>query len=526
MPDEHSVQIIGPVPAAYAEVVSHDALGFVAELHRNFETTRRRLLQARTRRQAEIDAGATPDFLVETRGVREGDWRVPPAPADLSNRRVEITGPSSNRRMVINALNCGAQVYMTDFEDAHSPAWVPTLDGQLNVRDAYRRTIRDEAPDGRQYQLNEQTATLCVRPRGLHLMERHMLVDGEPVAGSFFDFGLTVYHNHVAQQSHGTGPYYYLPKLQSYLEARLWNDVFNYAEDRLDMPRGAISPTVLIEHILAAFEMEEILYELRERPAGLNLGRWDYIFSVIKVFNKRPDMVFPDRSQVTMATHFLTSAAQLLVNTCHRRGAHALGGMSAFIPRRDDEAANAAAFAQVQSDKQREADQGFDGAWIAHPGLVAPVLDVFQAAFSGDNQLGVIPEVRIAPDDLLTVPEGQITEAGLRNNISVALQYVDAWTRGNGAVAIYGLMEDAATAEISRSQLWQWVHQGSSLDDGRPITAALYRQVRAEEVAALIQQRGSENPGALDKAVELLDEIVLADDFVEFLTLPGYRYLD
>ena len=523
---DSNVQILGPVPAQYAEVVTDEALGFVAELHRNFETTRRRLMDARKRRQAEIDGGATPDFLTETRGVREGDWRVQPAPADMTNRRVEITGPSSNRRMVINALNCGAQVYMTDFEDAHSPAWLPTLDGQLNVRDAYRRTISDETADGRRYQLNDETATLCVRPRGLHLMERHVLVDGEAVAGSFFDFGLTIYHNRVAQQSHGTGPYYYLPKLQSYLEARLWNDVFNYAEERLDISHGSISPTVLIEHILAAFEMEEILYEFRERPAGLNLGRWDYIFSVIKVFNNRPDMVFPDRAQVTMATHFLTSAAHLLVNTCHRRGAHALGGMSAFIPRRDDEAANEAAFAQVRSDKQREADQGFDGAWVAHPGLVPPVLDVFQSAFSTDNQLSVIPEVRIAPDDLLAVPEGQITEAGLRNNVSVALQYVDAWTRGNGAVAIYGLMEDAATAEISRSQLWQWLKHGASLDDGRPVTGELYRQVRAEEAAALVSQRGQNNAGALDKAVELLDEIVLSEDFVEFLTLPGYRYLD
>ena len=329
---DNNVQILGPVPTQYAAVVTPDALEFVAELHRNFETSRRRLMEARTRRQAEIDGGATPDFLIETRAVREGDWRVQPAPSDLTNRRVEITGPSSNRRMVINALNCGAQVYMTDFEDAHSPAWLPTLDGQLNVRDAYRRTISDEAADGRQYRLNDETATLCVRPRGLHLMERHVLVDGEPVAGSFFDFGLTIFHNSTAQQSHGTGPYYYLPKLQSYLEARLWNDVFNYAEDRLNIPRGTISPTVLIEHILAAFEMEEILYEFHERPAGLNLGRWDYIFSVIKVFNNRPDMVFPDRAQVTMATHFLTSAAHLLVNTCHRRGAHALGGMSAFIP--------------------------------------------------------------------------------------------------------------------------------------------------------------------------------------------------
>ena len=526
MAEDSSIQILGPAPAEYADIVSDDALGFVAELHRNFEAERRRLLAARARRQAEIDAGAQPDFLPETRRVREGDWRVAAAPADLANRRVEITGPSSNRRMVINALNCGAPVYMTDFEDAHSPAWLPTLDGQRNVRDAYRRTISDAAADGRQYRLNERIATLCVRPRGLHLMERHLLVDGAPAAGSFFDFGLAVYHNHLAQRSHGTGAYYYLPKLQSHLEARLWNDVFRYTEQRLGIAAGSISPTVLIEHILVAFEMEEILYELRERPAGLNLGRWDYIFSVIKVFNKRPDMVFPDRAQVTMATDFLTAAAQLLVNTCHRRGAHALGGMSAFIPRRDDEAANAAAFAQVRSDKQREAEQGFDGAWIAHPGLVQPVLDVFQAAFDGDNQLGVIPEVRIAPDDLLAVPEGQITEAGLRNNVSVALQYIDAWTRGNGAVAIYGLMEDAATAEISRSQLWQWRRHGAALADGRAVTAELYRRIRAEEAAALAQQRGADNVGALDKAVELLDELVLADDFVEFLTLPGYRYLD
>ena len=521
-----SIQILGPVPAQYAEILTDDALEFVAELHRNFETPRRRLMDARARRQAEIDAGAAPDFLPETRSVREGDWRVLPAPPDLANRRVEITGPSSSRRMVINALNCGAHVYMTDFEDAHSPAWLPTLDGQLNVRDAYRRTISDQAADGRRYRLNDATATLCVRPRGLHLMERHLLVDGEPVAGSFFDFGLTIYHNHIAQRSHDTGPYYYLPKLQSYLEARFWNDVFNFAEARLGIPRGTVSPTVLIEHILAAFEMEEILYEFRERPAGLNLGRWDYIFSVIKVFNNRADMVFPDRAQVTMATHFLTSAARLLVNTCHRRGAHALGGMSAFIPRRDDPDANEAAFAQVRSDKQREADQGFDGAWVAHPGLVPPVLDVFLSAFPDDNQLSVIPEVRIAPDDLLAVPDGEITEAGLRNNISVALQYIDAWTRGNGAVAIYGLMEDAATAEISRSQLWQWVKHGASLNDGRPITADLYRQTRAQEAAALLRQRGQDNPGALDKAVALLDEIVLSDDFIEFLTLPGYRYLD
>jgi malate synthase len=521
-----NIKVLGRVDSDVADILSPEALDFVAGLAREFEPTRRSLMRARALRQWEIDEGLDPDFLPETRGIREGAWRVTSAPKDLLDRRVEITGPSSTRNMVINALNSGAQVYMTDFEDAHSPAWRPTLEGQVNVRDACAGTISYTNQEGREYSLNDSIATLCVRPRGWHLVERHLIVDGQPVSASLFDFGLAFFHNARVTLDRGSGPYFYLPKMESHLEARLWNAVFDYSEAQLGVPHGSIKCTVLIEHILAAFEMEEILYELRERPAGLNLGRWDYIFSVIKVFNKRADMVFPDRAQVTMATHFLTSAAQLLVNTCHRRGAHALGGMSAFIPRRDDETANDAAFAQVRADKQREAGQGFDGAWIAHPGLVAPVQDVFQAAFSGDNQLGVIPEVRIAPDDLLEVPEGQITEAGLRNNVSVALQYIDAWTRGNGAVAIYGLMEDAATAEISRSQLWQWLHHGSSLDDGRPITAELYRQVRAQEAAALVEQRGQDNPGALDKAVELLDEIVLSDEFVEFLTLPGYRYLD
>jgi malate synthase len=521
-----NIKVLGRVDSDVADILSPEALDFVAGLAREFEPTRRSLMRARALRQWEIDEGLDPDFLPETRGIREGAWRVTSAPKDLLDRRVEITGPSSTRNMVINALNSGAQVYMTDFEDAHSPAWRPTLEGQVNVRDACAGTISYTNQEGREYSLNDSIATLCVRPRGWHLVERHLIVDGQPVSASLFDFGLAFFHNARVTLDRGSGPYFYLPKMESHLEARLWNAVFDYSEAQLGVPHGSIKCTVLIEHILAAFEMEEILYELRERPAGLNLGRWDYIFSVIKVFNKRADMVFPDRAQVTMATHFLTSAAQLLVNTCHRRGAHALGGMSAFIPRRDDAAANEAAFAQVRSDKQREADQGFDGAWIAHPGLVEPVLDVFQSAFARDNQLSVIPEVRIAPDDLLAVPEGQITEAGLRNNVSVALQYIDAWTRGNGAVAIYGLMEDAATAEISRSQLWQWLHHGSSLDDGRPITAELYRQVRAQEAAALVEQRGQDNPGALDKAVELLDEIVLSDEFVEFLTLPGYRYLD
>lgn len=521
-----NIQVLGNVGPDVQEILSPEALEFVADLAREFESTRRQLLETRAQRQAEIDAGQYPDFLPDTRQIREGDWRVPPAPRDLANRRVEITGPSSNRRMVINALNSGAQVYMTDFEDAHSPAWTPTLNGQLNVRDAVRGTITDTNPDGRQYRLNEETATLCIRPRGLHLMERHVLVDGQPVAGSFFDFGLSIFHNAQAQLERGTGPYFYLPKLQSHQEARLWNSLFNFAEERLGLPRGVISPTVLIEHILAAFEMEEILYELRERPSALNLGRWDYIFSYIKVFSQQSASVFPDRSQVTMATHFLTSAAELLVNTCHRRGAHALGGMSAFIPRRDDADANERALGQVRADKQRESSQGFDGAWVAHPGLVSPVLEVFQEGFTGDNQLAKIPEVKVGAGDLLSVPQGEITEAGLRNNISVNLQYIDSWIQGNGAVAIYGLMEDAATAEISRAQLWQWVKHGATTADGRRIDPALYRDLRADEVGKLLNARTPERVGELDKAVELLDDLVTAPTFAEFLTVPGYRYLE
>ena len=519
------VLVIGSVPQEFEDILSEEALSFVADLARNFEHERRALMRNRSERQAAIEAGELPGFLAETREVREGDWSIPPAPKDLSNRRVELTGPSSNRRMVINALNSGAQVYMTDFEDAHCPSWRQTLMGQANVRAAAAGTITDEGPDGRHYQLNDEIATLCVRPRGLHLMERHVLVDGQPVAGSFFDFGLTFFHNAQVQLDRGTGPYYYLPKMQSHLEARLWNSVFNFAQDKLGVPRGSICATVLIEHILAAFEMEEILYELKDHPTGLNLGRWDYIFSYIKTFSQRQDLLFPDRAQVTMATHFLRSAAELLVNTCHKRGAHALGGMSAYIPRRDDPEANEQALAQVRVDKNREASQGFDGAWVAHPGLVGPVLDIFQSAFQGDNQLPLIPDVDVTVEDLLQVPEGEVTEAGVRNNISVALQYIDAWIQGNGAVAINGLMEDVATAEISRTQLWQWVKHGVTLSDGRKVSEDLYLEIRAQEVSQLLGTRGKDDTGALDKASELLDALVTAPVCMEFLTVPGMRYL-
>ena len=520
------IQVLGNVKPEFGEILTPEALSFLADLAREFEPTRRALIRARYGRQADIDTGHMPDFLPETRRIRESNWQVPPAPKDLTNRRVELTGPSSTRRMVINALNSGAQVYMTDFEDAHSPGWNQTLIGQINVRDAARRTITDVRPDGRQYQLNEETATLCVRPRGFHMMERHLLVDGQPIAASFFDFGISFFHNANPLLEHGTGPYYYLPKLESYLEARLWNDVFNLAQDRLGIPRGTIKSTVLIEHILAAFEMEEILYELRDHITALNLGRWDYIFSFIKTFAEHPNTLLPDRAQVSMTTHFLRSAAELLVQVCHKRGAHALGGMSAYIPRRDDPEGNEKALAQVQTDKEREASQGYDGAWVAHPGLVPPVLEVFQRAFSGDNQLSRMPEVQVTAADLLQTPKGETTEAGVRNNIDVTLQYIDAWIQGTGAVAIYGLMEDTATAEISRSQLWQWVRHGARLSDQRQMSESLYRDIQSEEVSKLLEARGQDKVGALDKAVELLDSLVTTPTFTEFLTIPGYRYLD
>ncbi len=521
-----TVQLLGGLTSEGADVLTAEALAFVGEMAREFEPRRRTLMHARAERQAQIDAGHMPDFLPDTSAVRSGKWRVASSPKDLQNRRVEITGPASNRRMVINALNSGAQVYMTDFEDAHSPGWSKTVEGQVNIRDAAAGTISYVSPDGRQYRLEDKTATLVVRPRGLHLLERHLLVDGQPVAASFFDFGLTFFHNARTLLERGSGPYFYLPKLQGHQEARLWKDVFSFAEERLGIPGGSVRATVLIEHILAAFEMEEILYELRDNITALNLGRWDYIFSFIKTFSAHPEFVLPDRSQVTMTTHFLRSVAELLVQTCHRRGAHALGGMSTYIPRRDDPASNEKAMAQVRGDKEREASQGFDGAWVAHPGLVPVVREVFDLAFPGDHQLSRIPEVRVTSKDLLDVPKGEITEAGLRNNASAALQYLNAWIQGEGAVAIFGLMEDTATAEIARSQMWQWARHSAHLADGRWVSNDLYLGLRADEVAKLVQGRTGATMGALDKAVELLDDLVTNTTFTEFLTIPGYRYLD
>jgi malate synthase len=512
--------ITGSMRPEYGEILTPEALAFVAELVERFEPRRQELLKRRQQRWDELKAGRLPDFDPDTAHIRAGDWQVAPAPADFRNRRTEITGPV-DRKMVINALNSGAQVFMADFEDANAPLWDNVVQGQINLRDAIRRTI-ELITDGKEYRLNDKTAVLAVRARGWHLNEKHVTYNGKPISGGMFDFGLYFFHNAKELLSRGSGPYFYLPKLQHHLEARLWNDIFVYAQDRLGVPQGSIRATVLIEHILAAFEMDEILYELRNHSSGLNHGRWDYIYSFIKAFNHRDDFVLPDRAQVTMGVHFLRSAAELVAATCHKRGAHAMGGMSAIIPRRDDVAANERALVNVRADKEREANQGFDGAWVAHPGLVPAVQEVFNAAFSGDNQISRVPEVSITAADLLTIPTGEITEAGLRNNISVALQYIEAWFGGRGAVAINYLMEDVATAEISRSQIWQWLHHGATLNDGRPVDAALYRQIRDEEVVAL---QGRLAGPRLDQAVALLDQLVLTPEFVEFLTVPGYQQM-
>jgi malate synthase len=515
-----TLQVIGAMRPGYDEILTPAALAFVAELIERFEPRRHELLAQRQQRWAELKAGRLPDFDPATAHIRNGDWHVIPPPPDFRNRRTEITGPV-DRKMVINALNSGAQVFMSDFEDANAPLWDNVVQGQINLRDAIRRTI-SLSSDGKEYRLNDTIATLAVRARGWHLEEKHVLYNSKPISGGIFDFGLYFFHNAHELIARGSGPYFYLPKLQNHREARLWNDIFVYAQDRLNIAQGTIRATVLIEHILAAFEMDEILYELRNHSSGLNHGRWDYIYSFIKAFNHRDDFVLPDRAQVTMGVHFLRSAAELVAATCHKRGAHALGGMSAIIPRKDDVAANEKALSNVRADKQREASQGFDGAWVAHPGLVTAVQEVFNAAFSGDNQIERVPQVAITAADLLAIPTGDITEAGLRNNISVALQYIEAWFGGRGAVAINFLMEDVATAEISRSQIWQWLHHHATLADGRPVTAALYAQIRDEEVTALQTRLAGPR---LEQAVKLLDELVLNPEFVEFLTVPGYQQM-
>jgi malate synthase len=506
-------------------VLTDEALGFVAQLHRSFNQRRMTLLAERASRQARFDAGELPDFLPNTLHVRQdASWRVAPAPPDLDDRRVEITGPAEPK-MMINALNSGAKVFMADFEDALSPTWENVVTGQWAVREAVRGTLRHET-DEKTYQLNDAgLATLVIRNRGWHLDEAHVLVDGSPISASLFDFGMTFFHNARAQLERGGGPYFYLAKLESHLEAKLWNDVFVAAQEALGIPRGSVRATVLVETVLAAFEMDEILYELREHAAGLNAGRWDYIFSFIKKFRGRDDMVLPDRAQVTMAVPFMRSYQQLLVRTCHRRGAHAIGGMSAFIPNRREPDVTERALAAVREDKRREAGDGSDGTWVAHPDLVPVATEVFDAAM-GDapNQKGRSPDVTVTARDLLdvTVPGGEVTEAGVRTNVSVALQYLASWFGGNGAAAINNLMEDAATAEISRSQLWQWRVHGVKLADGRPMTADLYVKVRGEE---LVRLQSAAPSYRWQEAGELLDRLVLDDAFVEFLTLPAYPML-
>ena len=525
------VELRAPVEGRFGEVLTPEALGFIAGLQREFGPTREALLRRRAERQAELDAGASPDFLPDTREIREGDWRVGPVPADLQKRWVEITGPSE-RKMVINALNSGADVFMADFEDAHTPTWTNMIEGQINLIDAIERTIELTTPDGRAYRLADQVATLLVRPRGWHLVEKQVFVDGKPISGSLFDFGLYFFHNARRLLDRGSGPYFYLPKLENHLEARLWNDVFVWSQDRLGIPRGTIKATVLVEVFLAAFEMDEILYELREHSGGLNAGRWDYIYSVIKKLGRRPDFVLPDRVQVTMTVPFMRAYTELLVKTCHRRGAFAMGGMAAFIPSRRDPKVNEVALPKVREDKVRESSDGFDGTWVAHPDLVPIAREVFAEAL-GDkpNQLDrQRPEVSVSAEQLLDVESsgGEITEAGLRANISVGIQYIESWLRGVGAAAINNLMEDAATAEISRSQVWQWVHHGSRLEEGPRVTRELVRQLETEELAKIRESLGVEayTRGRFKEASELFEQVALSDQYVEFLTLPAYEYID
>ena len=520
--------VTGAMRPEFQEVLTPGALDFVAALARQFGPRVTELLARRVTRQTEIDRGRLPDFLPETRAVRESDWQVTATPADLVDRRVEITGPT-DRKMIINALNSGARVFMADCEDSLTPTWDNVVDGQINLRDAIARRIEFVSPDGRVYRLNPSVATLIVRPRGWHLPEKHLLIDGRPVPGAFVDFGLYLFHNHAELARRGSGPYFYLPKTESHLEARLWADVFRHSEAMLRLAPQSIKATVLIETILAAFEMDEILWELRDYIVGLNCGRWDYIFSFIKKFSRYPEFVLPDRQQVTMTTHFLRSYSRLLIKTCHRRGAYAMGGMAAQIPIKNDPAANEAALAKVRADKEREAGDGHDGTWVAHPGLVPVALEIFDRLMPTPNQLHrKLEDVEVRAVDLLEVPDGPITEAGLRNNVNVSLQYMASWLGGNGCVPIHNLMEDAATAEIARSQVWQWIrHPRGVLDDGRRVTVALFRAVLDEELAKLRAQQGEAAyaAGQFERAAGLLDAITTAEKFEEFLTLPAYQAL-
>jgi malate synthase len=523
------VQVKGPVTDAFAEILTPEALTFVAQLARRFTPQRDELLRRRQERQRRLDEGEWPDFLPETAEIRNKSWSIAPLPYDLRDRRVEITGPASDRKMVINALNSGAKVFMADFEDANSPTWENAIQGQINMRDAVRRTIDYTGPAGKHYTLGDHPAVLTVRPRGWHLDEKHVEVDGKPIPAALFDFGLTFFHNAKALLKQGSGPYYYLPKLESHLEARLWNDVFLFAQDTLKIARGTIKATVLIETILAAFEMDEILFELREHSAGLNCGRWDYIFSYIKRFRNRPEVILPDRSQVTMTVPFMRAYTLLAIRTCHRRNAPCIGGMAAQIPVKNDPVANEQALEKVRKDKEREALDGHDGTWVAHPALVPIAQSVFDKQLLHPNQIDKKRgDVEVSAEDLRAVPTGSITEAGLRQNIRVGLEYMEAWLRGYGAVAIFNRMEDAATAEISRAQVWQWIrHPRGILEDGRKVTVGLVREMVEEEMGHIERDRGKKAfvQGRWEEAKALFLQLAEQDEFEEFLTVPGYERL-
>ncbi|KGR75662.1 malate synthase A [Ureibacillus manganicus] len=529
---EHAIseklKIVGELSEDAKEILTPEALEFLFNLHVQFNERRKTLLQNRQERQKNLDAGEKLDFLKETIEIREGNWTIAPLPEDLKDRRVEITGPAVDRKMVINALNSGAKMFMACFEDASTPTWENMIAGQINMRDSIRRTIQFTQPGtGKQYSLKENSAVLLVRPRGLHLLEKNVLVNNEPMSGSFFDFGLYFFHNAKEALARGTGPYFYLPKLESHLEARLWNDVFVFAQDYVGIPQGTIKATVLIETILAAFEMDEILYELKEHSAGLNCGRWDYIFSYIKRLRNQPDVILPDRGQVTMTVPFMKAYTSLCIQTCHKRNAPAMGGMAAQIPIKGDSLANEMAFEKVREDKRREATDGHDGTWVAHPGLVPVAMEQFDAVMKTPNQIHRKREdVVVTAEELVAVPEGTITEEGLRINASVGVQYIASWLRGNGAAPINNLMEDAATAEISRTQVWQWIrHEKGILDDGRKVTLELVYDILQEELAKIKNSVGEQvyQSGRYDEAAELFKSLIDQDEFVEFLTLPGYE---
>jgi malate synthase len=521
---DNEIEVLAATSGEFSKILTPQALEFVAKLHRRFEPRRQELLAARAARQVQFDRGLLPDFLPETKKVRDADWAVAPQPKDLLDRRVEITGPT-DRKMVINALNCGASTFMADFEDANCPTWHNVIDGQINLRDAVRRTINLEQ-GGKHYRLNDKTAVLIPRPRGWHLDEKHVTVDGKPVSGGIFDFALFFFHNAKELLARGSGPYFYLPKMESHLEARLWNEIFDFSESEIKIPRGSIKATALIETVVAAFEMDEILYELREHSAGLNIGRWDYIFSCIKKFRGNRNFCLADRAQVTMTAPFMRAYALLLVKTCHRRGAPAMGGMAAQIPIKNDPAANQAAIDKVRADKLREVTDGCDGTWVAHPGLVGVAKEVFDQHMPQPNQYGrQRPDVHVTAKELLAFqPEKPISEAGLRNNISVGIQYLGAWLAGNGCVPVFNLMEDAATAEISRSQIWQWIRSPKGvLDDGRKVTVDLFRSLLKEELAKV---KASFTEGKYDEAARLFDKLTADDRYEEFLTLPAYQLID